>query len=37
MRMRPRNYGAFNRVIARSVTHALNDYYRRKPKNQKNS
>lgn len=30
--MKPRNYGTFNRIIARSVTHAINDYYSRKPK-----
>lgn len=37
MRMKPRNYGTFNRIVARSVTHAINNYYRRKPKNYKSN
>ena len=32
MRMYPRRCSSFNRVIARSLTHAVNDYYKQKPK-----
>ena len=30
--MRPRNYGSMNRVIAKAVSHSVNDYYRQKKK-----
>jgi len=33
MMMRPRNYGSMNRVIAKAVSHSVNDYYRHKKKN----
>jgi len=30
MMLRPRNYGSINRVIAKAVSHSVNDYYRQK-------
>ena len=30
MRMSPRKYGTMNRVIAKAVSHSVNDYYRQK-------
>lgn len=30
MQMRPRNYGSMSRVIAKAVSHSVNDYYRQK-------
>jgi len=33
MMLRPRSYGTMNRVIAKAVSHSVNDYYRQKKRN----
>jgi len=34
LKLRPRNYGTMNRLIARGVTHAVNDLARKKNREQ---